>query len=420
MPPNPLTPPQPLLPDPESLFQLDPAWIFLNHGSFGAVMREVAAAQEEWRRTLEARPIERIGRRIQELLAVSKQALGRLVGCPPGELGFVTNATEGVNAVLRSLTFQPGDELLTVDHVYNAVRQAMKEAARRAGAVVREVTLPLPITSPQQVVERFVEAMGPRTRLVVVDHVTSATALVLPVERIVAECRRRGVPVLVDGAHAPGMLPLRLEALGADFYVANLHKWICAPKGTAFLRVTPEWRSRIHPCVVSHFLDEGFEREFDWQGTRDFSGWLTLPAAIAALERLGLERVMAHNHALATWAHALLVERFGVEPISPPDGSMLGSMATVTLPAALQDPDRTPEEIQARIDERHRIEVPVMRFQALLRLRVSAQIYNRPEQYVRLADAVAAMAAELNAPVGRREASAPAHPAGQGARRHPA
>ena len=129
---------------------------------------------------------------------------------------------------------------------------------------------------------------------------------------------------------------------------------------------------------------------------------------------------MAHNHALATWAHALLVERFGVEPISPPDGSMLGSMATVTLPAALQDPDRTPEEIQARIDERHRIEVPVMRFQALLRLRVSAQIYNRPEQYVRLADAVSAMAAELNAPVGRREASAPAHPAGQGARRHPA
>lgn len=383
------TPPSPIGGDEvRGLFLLDPAITFLNHGSFGAVPAKVMDAQERWRRTIESRPIEMLGRRVRSLIAPSKEAVGRLLGCAPAEIGFVTNATEAINGVLGSLSFQPGDELLTTNHVYNAVRQAMRFTAARWHATYREIEIPLPCASAHSVAARVLDAISPSTRLLVIDHVTSPTALVFPVEPIVAACRARGVHVIVDGAHAPGMLPLDLTALDADAYAANLHKWLFVPKGCGILRTSAAWRSRVHPVVVSHFYGEGFEQEFDWQGTRDVSAWIVAADALAFVEQIGVERLRDHNHRLVTWAHAMLCNRLGVEPLSPSDGSMLGSMATIRLPAVVRSRFDRVESLAAHLYEQERIELPVIDFGGHWHVRISAQIYNRAEEYERLADAL--------------------------------
>ncbi len=372
-------------------FLLDPSITFLNHGSFGAVPAVVFEAQERWRRAIEARPIELLGRRIRELLAPSKAALARVVGCPAEELGFVTNATEGINAVLASLRFERGDELLTTSHVYNAIRQAMRHTASRAGAVVRELELPLPCRGPEAVVETVLGAISAKTRLLVIDHVTSPTALVLPVAPIVEECRRRGIFVIVDGAHAPGMLALDLAALDADAYAANLHKWVFAPKGCGMLRVAARHRAMIHPCVVSHFYGQGFAEEFDWQGTRDATPWISLADAVAFIESLGLDAVRRHNHAMATRAQRRLCERLEVEPLSPLDGSMLGSMVTVRLPEVLRRRFEKPEHLAAHLYDEERIEIPVIDFAGRWHVRVSAQVHVRESDIERLEEVLVAM-----------------------------
>jgi isopenicillin-N epimerase len=298
-----------------------------------------------------------------------------------------------VNAVLRSLTLRPGDELLTTTHVYNAVRQAMRYVAGRTGAVYREVDLPLPAAGPAEIVDRVLGALSERTRLLVVDHVTSPTGLIFPVEPIVRACNARGIDVLVDGAHAPAMLPLDVERVGAAYYAGNLHKWAFAPRGAAFLWVRPDRQGDVHPTIISHRLGEGFAREFAWQGTRDVTAWLTVPRAAAFLADLGEQRVRDHNHALAVWAHRLLCDRWGVAPLSPADGSMLGSMAAVALPAGLQDmTDAAGDAFQRRLYSEHRFEVPVHRFTGRWVLRVSCQVYNAPGQYERLADVVNTLA----------------------------
>jgi len=369
-------------------FLLDPSITYLNHGSFGSVPAEVMAAQDRWRRSIEARPIELLGRRVRELLRPAKEAVGRFIGCAPSEIGFVTNATEAINAVLASLTFAPGDELLTTTHVYNAIRQAMRCTADRSGATVRELDLPLPCSGPDEVVDRVLAAMSPATRLLVIDHVTSPTALVLPIERIIAECRKRSVPIIIDGAHAPGMLPLDLTRLDADAYAANLHKWLLAPKGCGILRVRDAWRSKVHPSIISHFYGQGFEEEFDWQGTRDVSAWIAAADAVAFIEAYGAERMMEHNHALAVQAHAMLCDRLGIEPLSPIDGSMLGSMASFRVPDAIRRRFESFEALMAHLYRVDRIEVPAFDFGGRWLLRVSAQIYNEPADYERLATAL--------------------------------
>jgi isopenicillin-N epimerase len=368
---------------------------FLNHGSFGAAPRAVFEAQAEWRRRIEASPVELLGRRSSELLATARGAVGAWLGMPPTDFGFTANATEGVNAVLRSLDLSPGDELVTTDHVYNAVRQAMRYVAGRAGATYREVPVPLPVASGRQIEEAVVAGLSPRTRLLVIDHVTSPTALVFPVERIVAACAARGVDVLVDGAHAPGMLPLEVGRIGAAYYAGNLHKWTCAPKGSAFLWVRPDRQAGIHPLVISHHFEEGFVREFGWTGTRDLSAWLTTPRAIEFMAGLGWERVRAHNHDLAAWAHRMLCRRWGVDPVSPPDGSLLGSMAAVPLPPPLDG--MTEEQVKAlqqRLYTEFRIEVPLMRWGGRNLIRVSCQVYSTAADYLRLADVVDRLARE--------------------------
>jgi isopenicillin-N epimerase len=389
-------PPTPLAPDLRSYFQLAPGLTFLNHGSFGATPRAVSATADGWRRRVEAEPVELLARRWPELVAAAKAPVAAFLEADPGCLGFVTNATEGVNAVLRSTTLSPGDELLTTTHVYHAVRQAMRCVAAAAGATCREVDVPLPVASAGGVSGPLAAAIGDRTRLVVVDHVTSPTGLVFPVEAIADACKARGVDLLVDGAHAPGMLPLDLTRLGergVSYYAGNLHKWCCAVKGTAFLWARADRAADVHPAVVSHWYGDGMSAEFHWQGTRDPAGWLTAPDALAFLGHLGWDAVRGHNHDMGVWAHAMLCERFGVEPVSPIDGSLLGSLATVPLPPSLDAMDDARHaELQQSLYTDHRIEVPLVSWGSRRFLRVSCQVYNEPAEYEHLADVVLRLA----------------------------
>ena len=390
-----LAPPAPLQPDVASHWMLRGDIAFLNHGSFGSTPRVVFDEQDRWRRRIEAEPVELLGRQCLKLLDEAKAKVGAYLGMPASDFGFVTNATEGINAVLRSLepTINPGDELVTTTHVYNAVRQAMKYVAQRRGAKYVEVDVKLPVRSPDDIARPVLGALTPRTKLVLVDHVTSATALVFPVETIIGECAKRGVDVIVDGAHAPGMVPLNVEQLGAAYYAGNLHKWTCGPKGAGFIHVRKDRQAAVHPNVVSHFLGQGIVKEFGWQGTRDISAWLAVPKAIEFMSSLGWERVMRHNHALATWAHQRLVKKWNVEPISPLDGSLLGSMATMRLPGKLSkmSEDET-AVVQQRLYSEHGVEAPLFPFAGEVMLRVACQVYNRPDHIERLGEAVLRLA----------------------------
>lgn len=389
---NPPHPPVPLRAGLKSEWLLDEGVAFLNHGSFGACPRAVLEEQADWRRRIEAEPIEVIARRGPELLDAVKRDVGAWLGMQTEDFGLVTNATEGVNAVLRSLRLAPGDELLTTTHVYNAVRQAMRYVAGESGAGYREIDLLLPAASEQQVIETVLSGISGKTRLLVIDHVTSPTALVFPIEQIIAGCTERGVDVLVDGAHAPGMLPLNVQSTGAAYYAGNLHKWACCPKGSAFLWARPDRQARVHPLVISHLFEQGFAKEFSWQGTRDLAAWLAVPRALEFMVDLGWERVMEHNHAMAVWANHMLCQRWGVISISPPVGRMLGSMATVPLPAPLDHlPAQEVPPLQQRLYSEFRVEVPIVHWGGRNFVRPCCQVYNSPADYQRLGDVISAI-----------------------------
>ena len=307
--------------------------------------------------------------------------LARHLGADPEGLAFVANATEGCNAVLRSLDFAPGDEILLLSHGYGAVRKAAGHVAARAGARLAEVALPFPRPTEAAVLAALAAAIGPRTRLAVLDHITSPSALVLPIAEMVALCRARDVPVLVDGAHAPGQVPLDLGAIGADWYTGNAHKWLFAPKGCAFLAVAPARRDSTHPAVISHGFGQGFAATFDWTGTRDPSPFLSIGAALAAHAALGGPALMARNVALAAGAGALLAARLGTEVAALP--AMQGAMAAVRLPR-----EGTAEDalaLRARLFALG-TDAPVMAIDGALWVRVSAQAYNAIGDYGRLGD----------------------------------
>jgi len=371
---------------------LDPSWTFLNHGSFGARLRETLDAQGRLREACEAQPVAFLAPEREDRLAASRERVGRFLGMAADEVGFVVNATEGVNAVLRSIAWRPGARIVALDHVYNAVRQAAREIATRSGAIYDERPLPMPVADDETVVEIVRTALdddaaGP-AQLLVIDAVTSPTALVLPVERICGLARDRGVEVLVDAAHAPGMLELDVRALGragATFVTGNLHKWCGAPLAAGFLWTVPERRAEVHPVAISHFLGEGVVREFGWQGTRDMTPWILAGDAIDHLGAIegGWDAIRAHNRALVRWAQTRLGAIDGVRPVGP--ASMLGFMATVILPRERAAAAGGGEAIlRALLAER--IEVPVMDFAGEVLLRVSAQVYNRPAQYERLVE----------------------------------
>lgn len=385
---------------------LDPAIDFLNHGSFGACPISVLETQGRLRRVMERHPVLFLHREFEARADAARRALSEFLGADPEGLAFVPNATAGVNTVLRSLVFAPGDELLVSDHEYNACRNAIHDAAARTGARVVTIEIPFPLSGPDEIVEAVLGAVSPRTRLLLIDHVTSATGMILPVERITREMERRGIDTLVDGAHAPGMIPVALDRLGAAYYTGNGHKWLCAPKGAAFLWVRADRRHQIRPLSISHGMnaprtDRSFFRlEFDWTGTHDPTPHLCLPEAITFLESLlpgGWPEIMRRNRTLTLRARDLLCARLGVAPPCPEE--MIGSLATIALPDSRHPlhPVWLTERLQLELWDRHRIETVVTPWPAPPRrwLRLSAQLYNRFEQFERLAAAVEELVREF-------------------------
>jgi len=398
-------------------WSLDPDVVFLNHGSFGACPTPVLEAQRAWRDRLESEPVRFMVDELEPALDMARARVAAFLRADPDDLAFVHNATSGVNTVLRSLRIAPGDEVLGADHEYNACLNAARYVAERDGARLVVAALPFPVAGPEEVVERVLAAVTPRTRLALLSHVTSPTAVVLPVAELARELAARGVEVLVDGAHAPGMLPVDLRALetsGVAYWTGNLHKWTCAPKGAAILWVRRDRQAAIRPLTISHGANDPrrhrsrFRLEFDWMGTDDPTAWLAAPAAIDFVGGLmpgGWPEVMARNHALALAGRDTVCRRLGVAP-PVPDG-MLGSMAAVLLPedagaaasTALSPLDVDP--IQLALRERFRIQVPVLPWptpwtpgfsadMARRRLvRLSAQLYNDPAEYDVLAEGLA-------------------------------
>ena len=384
-------------------WRLDPGVVFLNHGSFGACPAVVLEEQVRLRERMEAEPVRFFVRELPRLLDGAREALAAFVGAAPSDLAFVKNATTGVNAVLRSLSFGPGDELLTTDHEYNACRNALEFVARRTGARVVVAPVPFPLAREAQVLEALTARASPRTRLLLVDAITSQTGLVFPLARIVEEFNARGVDVLVDGAHAPGMIPLDLNRLGAAYFTGNCHKWLCAPKGAALLWVRPDRQAGLHPLAISHGFNapqgarSQFQVEFDWTGTDDPSAFLCVPAALQFLSGLlpgGVLELMRRNRDLALQGRRILCSSLKVAPPAPE--AMIGSLASVPLPDGSSDPPKTPlyqDPLQDRLVAEHHIEVPVIPWPWPPKrlLRISSQIYNTLEQIQFLSDCLGAI-----------------------------
>jgi isopenicillin-N epimerase len=372
---------------------LDPEILFLNHGSFGACPIAVLDHQRELREQMEREPVRFFDREYPALLHHARQRLALFLGAEPSSLAFVPNATTGVNTVLRSLNFSSGDEILVTEHAYGACRNAVEFAAERAGARLRIAPTPFPTASDRELEVALFEGVTAHTRLVLLDHVTSPSGLVYPVEKIVSALNARGIDTLVDGAHAPGMLPLNLKDLDAAYYVGNLHKWVCAPKGAAFLCVRADRQAQIRPLSISHgaTLPAGeisrFQLEFDWTGTDDPTPWLCVPSALDVLGGLvdgGWASIIAMNHAKAVEARKELCSALDI-PIPCPS-EMLGSLAAVPLPARFGGYAPTLEgarSLQDRLLFEHKVEVPIIYWptQPTLLLRLSAQIYNSMDEY---------------------------------------
>jgi len=380
-------------------WKLAPGTTFLNHGSFGACPTPILELQNELRRQMEAEPVQFLWRRYEERLEPSREIVGAFLGARARDVVFVTNATNAVNAVVRSMKLRAGDQLLTTNLDYNACHNAFAEEARRAGAELVTAEVPFPVSSADAITEAILRQVTKRTRLAMLDHVTSNTALVLPIRQLVRELESRGVATLVDGAHAPGMLPLNLQKLRPAYYTGNLHKWVCAPKGAAFLWVREDMQIGLQPAVVSHGNNTRrvgyteFQDRFDWAGTFDPTAWMCAGDAIRWMEKLlpgGWPAIRERNHELAVRARKLLCKRLNLEAPSPK--GLLGSMATLPLPERFQGKPRNgridPEQL--RLYDDFGIEVPFMRFGQPERryFRVSAQVYNTLADYDHLARAL--------------------------------
>ena len=374
-----------------SLWKLDPQVLYLNHGSFGACPAAVLREQSRLRTCLEREPVDFLIETLPGALDAARRILAAFVGADAADLVFVPNATTGVNAVLHSLRLAPGDELLVTTQTYGACRKSAEFVAARAGARVLSAHLPFPLASEAQVLAAVLGAVSPRTRLALLDHVTSPTALVLPIERLVRELGARGIDTLVDGAQAPGMVPLDLRGIGAAYYTGNAHKWLCAPKGAAFLHVRADRQAHVHPTVISHGCGGGLHAEFDWTGTCDPTPWLCIPAALEHLGAAlpgGWGELMARNRALALEARTVLLEALGLD--APCPEGMIGSMASILLPAPR--PGAPAEGLDCKqLHDWFRargIETWLFAEPAPL-LRICAQLYNDLGQYRRLAAALA-------------------------------
>jgi isopenicillin-N epimerase len=401
---------------PPADWALDPTVTYLDHGAFGACLRGVLDIQEGWRHKLEMQPVRFLTSELEDLLDWTRSELASYLGVDADDLALVTNTTTAINTVLRSLQFERGDEILTTDHAYNASLNAVRYAAARSGAKVALAHVPFPIASPDEAFEAILAAVTPRTKLAVIEHVTSPTALILPVERLIPALAEKGVDTLVDGAHGPGMLPLRIAELGPAYYAGAGHKWLCAPKGSSFLWVRRDRQALIKPLAISNGSNDTrmdrsrFRLEFDWTGTFDPSAWMAIPAVLDGIAEMvpgGWSMAMKTNHELAVAARGLLCQALRTE--APAPAEMIGSMASILLPGgpwSRSDAMGRISTIQSALRGR-RFEVPLKawpspwlvdsgdlpentEFEVLIR--VSAQVYNYLGQYERLASILAGFA----------------------------
>lgn len=378
-------------------FGLEPGLTYLNHGAFGALPLAVAEAQAGWRRRIERNPTRFFSDDGPAAIRAAARGLARRFGGRGGDWAFVTNATTGISTVLDSLNLKPGDTVLTTDLAYPSVLRALVYFTARAGAHLHVVPLPVPLTLPDQVLAPVAAALAdPAVRFAVFDHIASPTGAVLPVAALARLCRDRGVPLLLDGAHAPGQVPLDVPGLGVAAYVGNLHKWCFAPRGAGMLWVAPELQGRIEPPVVAKPLDEGFPRAFDYLGTFDASAWLSVADGFAFADCWGEAAIAAANAALARRAADRLAAAWDTEVAAAP--ALSAALAAIRLPVAEDRlaslAERAGGLLQAGrrialgLRERHRIEVPVVAHAGLLWVRISAQIYNEMDDYARLATAL--------------------------------
>ena len=382
------------------LWSLDPDVLHLNHGSFGACPSQILEQQTQLRQQMEYNTLRFFEQDLPDLLETAREALGLFLGAPASDLVFVDNATMGVTTVLSNLNLIAGDRVLITDHGYNACSNAARFFAERTGAEVDLINLPFPGSDSNEVIERILKGCTSRTRILLIDHITSPTALIMPLEDIVPAVQQRGIQVLVDGAHAPGMLPLRLAELGADYYTGNCHKWMCAPKGTAFLYVRSEHQSNLHPLTISHGMNRPvgestrFRLEFDWIGTRDLTGFLTLPALIDYMDGIsneGWAGIMVRNRALAVEARDLICQELGLELPCPVD--MIGSLATICLPGSVETTFtdyHVIDPLKQILRRQYGIEVSLSAWPspAGRYLRISTQLYNALSQYRQLTEAL--------------------------------
>jgi isopenicillin-N epimerase len=389
----------------QQFWSIDRSFTFLNHGSFGACPISVLEAQQRLRQQLESQPLRFFVREYEDLLDAARAKLAAFIGTRSPDLVFLPNATTGVSTVLRSLHFQPGDELLTTNHSYNACCNALHFVADRDRAELIVAQLPFPVQSETEIVEAVMARVSPRTKLVLLDHITSASALILPLPALIDRLNALGIETLIDGAHALGMLPLNLSELGATYYAGNCHKWLCAPKGAGFLYVHPDRQKAIRPLTISHGANSTrsdrsrFHLEFDWTGTDDPTAYLCIPHAIdwmGSIVEGGWDSLMARNRSMAIAARQLLCQTLKVEPPCPE--SMLGAMAALPLPDLIRTEvpaDIYIDPLQNELFDHFKIEVPVTVLPAnspqsnpIRLLRICAQLYNTWENYEYLVEAL--------------------------------
>ena len=368
---------------------------FLNHGSFGACPRPVFEAYQGWQLELEQEPVEFLGRRLHDLLRVPREALAAELGCDSNDIVGVPNATNGLNIVAQSLDLRPGDQILTTDHEYSALEKTWAYVCRKTGAEIVVVKVPMPLVSEGAFTQTIIDGMTERTKVLFLSHITSPTALLFPIENAIAEARRRGIWSVIDGAHTPGHIKLDLDAIGADFYAGNCHKWMMTPKGSAFLHTRREMQGLLNPLVISHgwtkdskapgakgaFGNSPYIDEIEIRGTRDPAPWLTVPAAIALRQENDWWAIADHCHALAQDTARRLGELTGLAPLSNPE---LCAPQMVAMPI----PECDTLEIHTTLFEKYGIEIPVFKWQDTCIVRLSVQGYNSRPQMDRLIDAL--------------------------------
>jgi len=430
------------------LFLLDPSITYLNHGSFGATPRAVFEKYQWWQRELEREPVEFLGRRFNDLMRDARAPLAAYIHAHPDDIVYVPNATTGLNIVARSLRLNPGDEILTTDHEYGALDRTWRFLCKKSGAVYKPIPIPLPLTTAENFIETFWSGVTPRTRVIFLSHITSPTALIFPVQEICRRAREGGIISIIDGAHAVGQIPLDMEAIGADFYSSNAHKWLCAPKGSAFLYARREMQSLVEPLVVSWGYESQnpsgsrFVDEQEWTGTRDYAAYLAVPKAIKFFEEHTWDAVRAECHGIAQYARERIGDLVGarhspekdfaasiaaldqvdsqnnqsranaspLQYLCPDSPEWYSQMFSVPLPPSVEAQPGKPAPLQKRLMDEFKIEVPIFAWQgtpALQRphasprseaewecgaseplMRVSIQAYNSRADVERLVEAL--------------------------------